>query len=150
MVNPYQSPEPIQDSAKPLSGQVMRAVRCLFCLVNLAVAGMFAASGIAAIFGAEQMSMRAISAIMFGPIFVVYAVCEALAIVRPHVERKLGYANLMCAGLVVCGMATNTYEAVSRAEIAWSFLYLFLPIAGAISLYLVSCGLVRLRIAVDK
>ena len=125
-------------------------MRIVFCLSNLAVAGLFVLSGLGALLSPPERPMQTLVGIVACLIFGCYGLCELISIVRPSVERVLGNLNLVAAAIVIVGIVGNSLEAITPPPIAWGFLFVFRPIGSTIALYLISCGWIRLRIVVNK
>jgi len=85
---------------------------------------------------------------MFFLPFLGYAFAEWLASVRGarRVERRLGKANIACAGLMVFGLAANIGEALYDQK--WpdaEALFWMVAIFSASTIYLAASGWLRLR-----
>lgn len=77
-----------------------------------------------------------------------YSVAEWIALYRQNrmLERKLGYANLVCAGLVGFGLITAAYESLATSSQQFFELKYVLLSMGFICLYLAVTGLYRVRL----
>lgn len=146
-LNPYESPSPLPDATTIATLPVRySAPRALFCVLNLLIALSLLVACLLAIVMRESAGSF-VGGIVFCLPFAIYSFCEWLAFYRRQVsiERKLGYANLVCAAFMTFAVVANLVEVfLNHATPPVDFLLRFATLGGMIVSYLVTSGWCRL------